>query len=459
MKNRLLFIYLAFGLSFIVIIIISLLLLKKFTSINESNFWIEHTHEVKNQILKVEMNLIEAENSQRGFLLTEDTVLLQPLTRTQKIIFKEIDSLKQLTRDNKEQQEIVKKLKETVSLRYQVLYATINNIADGRLHEFLKNRERGDKIMQEFMRLSQQMDNVESELLKERKKQQSLLEFAAPWYLGMVLLVSLFFQLVSFIIIIGAFKRRQVHQKLLENKIKELNATNAELEQIAFVVSHDLQEPLRKMRIFVDKLVSQYKSILNEEGKMIAAKISSSSARMQELLNDLINYTQVTKNEGEVKQVDLNQTFDEARRELDDIIKQKNAVIRVDYLPTVDGHHKQLYLLFYNLLDNALKFSKANTSPVIHVSASLADGREVGSANMFTKITFNDNGTGFKNDLSKKIFILFRRFHSTDSPVSGKGIGLAICKKVMLNHNGYISAQGEPGEGATFYVYFPAGID
>lgn len=114
------------------------MLLKKITSIKDSNIWIVHTHEVKNQILKVQMNLIEAENSQRAFLLTEDTVLLQPLTQTQKIIFKQIDSLKQLTKDNKEQQEIVKKLKETVSLRYQILYATIQNVSDGKLNEFSK---------------------------------------------------------------------------------------------------------------------------------------------------------------------------------------------------------------------------------------------------------------------------------------------------------------------------------
>ena len=455
MKNRLLFIYITFGLSFIVIFIISLLLLQKFISIKENSALVEHTQEVKNQILKVQMNLVEAENSQRGFLLTEDTVLLQPVTQTQKIIFKEIDSLKQLTKDNIEQQQIVKKLKETVSLRYQILYATIEGKSGSKLNEFLRNKENGNRIMQQFRHLSEQMYDVESRLLKKRREQQSLLEFAAPRYLGLILLLSWFFQLVSFFIIVKAFKRRQLHQKILENKIKEVNATNAELEQIAFVASHVLQEPLRKIRIFCDKLVTHYKNFLNEEGKIIIEKISSSSKRMQELLSDLINYTHVTKNEEEVNRVNLLKCFRQACEDLDAVIKQKRAIIQVGELPEVDGHYKQLYFLFYNLLDNALKFSKPDVPPVIDISASFADGAEVSSSNTFVTITFSDNGIGFAKEFNQKIFVLFRRLHANDSSIPGKGIGLAICKKVMLNHNGFITAKGEPDAGAAFYLFFP----
>lgn len=225
------------------------------------------------------------------------------------------------------------------------------------------------------------------------------------------------------------------------------------MEQIAFAASHDLQEPLRKIRIFSDKLVVAYKSFLNEEGKIIVEKISSSSKRMQELLNDLINYTHVTKNDEEIKHVDLNRCFHEACKELDGAIKQKSAVIKAGQLPIVSGHHKQLYLLFYNLLDNALKFSKTDVPPVINVSVSY-EKSDIKASNMFIKLTFSDNGIGFGKEFSEKIFILFRRLHNSASPIPGKGIGLAICKKVMLNHNGYITAKGEEGVGASFELYF-----
>lgn len=455
MKNRLVFIYVAFGVSFIVIITISLLLLQKIISIKESNFQVELTHEVKNQILKVQTHLIEAENNQRELLLPADTALLQPLSQTQKNTLREIDSLQRLTKDNAQQQEIIKKLRSAVSLWFQAMYATMDDVAAGAHQRFAANRQKENMMLQRVMQLCQQMDDVESNVLKKRREQKSILEFTAPWYLGLILLLSCFFQLISFFIIIKAYKRRQIHQKILEHKIKELNATNAELEQIAFVASHDLQEPLRKIRTFSDKLSIQYKSVLNEEGKAIVEKISFSSQRMQELLNDLINYTNVTKNEEEVRQVSLKKCWDQACQELNDIIQQKSAIIKVGELPMIFGQNKQLYLLFYNLIDNALKFSKKDIPPVINITCMQVKGTEVNSSHMFFKIVMSDNGIGFKKEYNKKIFVIFKRLHANNSPLPGKGIGLAICKKVMMNHNGFIIAKGEEGIGATFYLYFP----
>ncbi len=412
----------------------------------------EHTHEVKTQILKVQADLIVAENNQREFLLSKDKSLILPVSETQKSTLREIESLNRLTVDNPYQLQLIKKLKEEVSLWYQILYVTIDS---SDVVHFTSNIEKGNKTLQQVMQLCEEMDKVEADLLQKRKKQIRTLEFAAPWYLGVILVVSCLFQLISFLIIIEAFKRRRIHQKILEQKIKELNATNSELEQIAFVASHDLQEPLRKIRTFSDKLIIQYKSALDKEGKIIVEKISIFSHRMQELLNDLINYTQVTKNDEEVKKVDLNICFADVCKELSDVIKKKSAVIRVDELPIADGYYKQLFLLFYNLLDNALKFSKQDVPPVINVVASQVTGKEVNSSNMFIKIAFGDNGVGFEKEYKKKIFIIFKRLHPKDSPLRGKGIGLAICKKVMLNHSGYITAEGETGTGATFNLFFP----
>lgn len=455
LKNRLLFIYGAFGLSLLVIVIIALLLLKNFISIKESDLLVEHTYEVKNQILKAKADLIEAENNQREFLLLKDRTLLLPVSQTQKSTFREIDSLKSLTADNMEQQQLIKKLKGNISLWYQILYATIDDANDDETNFFNANSEKGNRILKQIMYLLDQMNYVESNLLKKRKEKKSTLEIAAPRYLGFILLVSVFFQLISSFTIIAAFKRRRIHQKIIEQKIKELNATNSELEQIAFVASHDLQEPLRKIRTFSDKLIIQHKDVLNKEGKIIVEKIAVSSQRMQELLNDLINYSHVTKNEEEAKKVDLKICFDEACKALEEVIKKKNTVIKVDGLPIVEGYYKQLYLLFYNLIDNALKFSNPGDPPVINVVASEETGEEVNSANMFVKIAFSDNGIGFEKEFSEKIFIIFKRLHATSSPLKGKGIGLAICRKVMLNHNGYITAKGEAGAGATFNLYFP----
>ena len=452
MKNRLLVIYVSFGTSFFVTIIISFLLLQNIISIKKSNYWLEHTYEVRNQILKVQADLIQAENNQREFLVRKDKALLLPVSETQKSTLREIDSLKRLTIDNAGQQKQIKKLKEAVSLWYQILYVT-GDSSDS--EHFAINLEKGNNVLKQVMQQSTGMDKIEADLLKQRKEHISGLEIAAPRYLGLILTVSCLFQLVSFFVIIEAFKKRKIHQKILERKIKELNATNAELEQIAFVASHDLQEPLRKIRTFTDKLLVQYKSALDQEAKIIVEKISVFSKTMQELLGDLINYTQVTRNDEKPVNVDLKVCFAEVCKEMGDEIKKSGAVIRVDALPTVEGYYKQLHLLFYNLLHNALKFSRQNVAPVIDVAPSEITGDEVNSSQMFIKIAFRDNGIGFEEEYSKKIFVIFKRLHPNNSPLAGKGIGLAICNKVMLNHNGYITAKGQPGAGATFDLYFP----
>src|SRR4051794_36261756 len=144
---------------------------------------VEHTHVVKNQIQTVQINLIEAENSQRAYLLTKKELYLQPLKQTQKEILSEIGTLKKLTDDNPSQQGIIKKLRETVSKRYQILYATIKNYSDGDTTEFLSSADSGRLVMQEFMAIAKSMDEEENKLLIARKESQKLSELAAPKYL------------------------------------------------------------------------------------------------------------------------------------------------------------------------------------------------------------------------------------------------------------------------------------
>lgn len=431
------------------------MLLRNFTSVEESDSWVEHTYEVKNQILKLKANLIEAENNQREILLSKGDTSSLPISKTQKSTFKEIETLKRLTVDNLQQQQLIKKLRETVSLWYQGLYATINDKKDGELDHFSVNLNTSNANLQQVMLVSDDMEKQESKLLKIRKDKKDLLQNTAPRYLGVILFVSCIFQLGSFTVITRAYRRRKSNEQLLEKKVKELNASNAELEQIAFVASHDLQEPLRKIRTFSDKLTINYKTSLNEEGRMIVEKISLSSQRVQELLNDLINYTTITENAEEPTQVDLSECLEKVLEELVDAIRIKGATIKAGWLPVVAGHRNQLAILFYNLLDNSLKFSKAGKTPVITVSSQTVSGKELRAPNMFSKITIEDNGIGFEEEFNKKLFVIFKRLHASNSEIPGKGIGLAICRKIMTNHNGYIAAEGKIGEGAAFHLYFP----
>lgn len=454
MKKTFEYVYLSFGISIVIVVIVSYILSGKISSIINKSSWVEHTHKVKNQILQVQLDLFKAESAQREYLLTENDSLLAPLRKTQISMFREIDSLRFLTRDNEEQQSIIVKLKQAVSQRYQVLYQTMHAEKDDQLSEFLNNSAKGKQAMANFTVLANQMNEVENKLLTERTKDKEFYENEAPKYLILVLTISCVFQIISFFIILKAFRKRAQYEAILENKIKELNIANAEMEQIAFVASHDLQEPLRKIRIFSDRLL-HLSSGLSEDGEIITSKILTASKRMQELISDLVSYTRVTKNEEIIQLVDIKACVEKVCHSFQQVIDKQGAIIDIEELPVIKGYYNQIVTLFSNLIDNALKFSKTGCPASIKISWQKADGKEVGSEKKFEKITISDNGIGFKKEYSEKIFVIFQRLDNTNSSLSGKGIGLAICKRIMINHSGQIMAASQPDEGAVFNLYFP----
>lgn len=422
---------------------------------------IEHTYLVRNEILKIKLYLIQAENNQRGFLLLKDSALLNPLSETQKNIFQELEKLSQLTKNNVEQKQILIKLKNDVSRRYQVLYQTIDFATEGNIGRLKISARNGIEIMKDFQHLALRMEQIALIQLQESEKNKRTLEKFTPLYLNLVLIISCIFQTLSFFFLFKELRRSNLYYQQLERKIQELNASNTELEQIAFVASHDLQEPLRKIRTFSDRLINNHKENLNDEGKLVLGRIAYAASRMQGLIEDLVNFTNISKTEEGLHPVRLKYCIEEAIKQLYELKKAKAAVINFNQLPVIEGYSKQLQLLFVNLIDNALKFTRANVSPIINISSSLVAGSTIEQnykkteTRTFYKISVSDNGIGFDKDFTHKIFIIFQRLHTQNSLYSGKGIGLAICKRVMVNHDGYITATAEQGVGATFNVYFP----
>lgn len=454
MRRRIKYIYLAFAISFIVTIIISILYLDQFSALQKSKDDLERSYQVKNKILIVQSYLIEAENTHREYLITEHKELLKYLRETQVALYKEIDNLKELTEEVREIAQIIVKLKEIVGARFALIYESINAGNSANITVFLQNMEKGKQTMSEFKSLYNQMDAIESTLFIERKDRSNWLHFSTSFYLKLVLILSILFQLISFLIITESFKRRIRYQNILENKIKQLNLSNSEMEQIAFVASHDLQEPMRKIRTFSDKLANHYCRDINKDGQKLIEKIGTASTRMQELLADFINYTTIVQSNEEAQKVNLEKVLDDVRNDFKEAIENKKAIINVDTLPEIIGYNYQLHLLFSNLLDNALKFSKPNILPEINITVADVAGVETDIDRIYIRISFIDNGIGFEKEFAERIFMIFQRLHPQDSSYLGKGIGLAICKRVMVNHDGFITATGEPGVGATFNLYF-----
>jgi PAS domain S-box-containing protein len=243
----------------------------------------------------------------------------------------------------------------------------------------------------------------------------------------------------------------------LDQKNKALENLNSELSSFVYVASHDMKEPLRKIQTYV----SMFDEQLSERGKTYLERIGSSAARMQSLIEDLLSYSQVSNDSSAVEELDLNQLLDTVKHDLEVPIAQRKAIVQSSTLPKIKGVRFQLYQVFLNILSNALKFSKEHEVPQVKIHADVVSRsaelppRLAGLNQSYHHITIRDNGIGFEAENSNRIFEVFQRLHPKHT-YSGTGIGLAIVKKVMDNHNGLVMAESQPGSGAAFHLYFPA---
>jgi len=256
----------------------------------------------------------------------------------------------------------------------------------------------------------------------------------------------------------------------LENKVEErtlslsnanalLKRSNDSLEQFATIASHDLQEPLRKIRTFSVILNERYGKDLAGEARELISKINLAAERMSGLISDVLNFSKVL-DANVFEQVDLNVILQNVRNDFDMLIDQKQAVITQDELPVIKAVPLQMNQLFYNLLGNALKFSRQEAAPVIHISYRMLAPAEVkahpslNSETSYCEIVVADNGIGIKEMFMEQIFLIFQRLNANEH-FEDTGIGLALCKKIVLNHKGEIFVHSKEGEGTEFHVLLP----
>jgi signal transduction histidine kinase len=243
----------------------------------------------------------------------------------------------------------------------------------------------------------------------------------------------------------------QLNRQLVQN-INSLESANKDLEQFAFMASHDLQEPLRKILMFSDRLFQKYQHVLQDDVRLIN-RIQSSAERMQALIIDILAFSRLSIDKTNFVKSDLRNIVQEILTEMDDEVVSKKATVRIDNLPVLPVNPRLMRMLFHNLISNALKYCRKDLPPQIRIfseNSFVVNNRD----KKYCRIFVEDNGIGFDQKYSEEIFGMFKRLHH-DSEFSGTGIGLALCKKIVEQHNGFIAAQSQLNNGSKFIVSLP----
>ncbi len=251
-------------------------------------------------------------------------------------------------------------------------------------------------------------------------------------------------------------KIRELNEELLLN-ITHLENANQELDRFAFMASHDLQEPLRKIRMFSDLVYTRNEDLLPASGKEHLRKIQTSASRMQTLIQDILMFSRISTVKEPYTLVDLNTLFEELRADMSELIEEKNAELIVDKLPSIRCNARLMTMLFSNLLNNSLKYVYKGVTPVIRITYEISNtksGKMSTASEKHCRIFMEDNGIGFDQQYADLIFGMFKRLHH-HTEYEGTGIGLTLCKKIAEVHSGSISARSKVGKGSTFIVSLP----
>lgn len=425
--------------------------------------WIVHTNEVKGHILSVSETLLRAENLHRGYLLSKDAeyridykVTLKDL-RSKFVLFEEKVS------DNTSQLEDVEEFKRLIEERISIMDNNLENYIVGTAAEnrSYKNRDEVKKIIADIKDTRDSLLSEENRLLAERKNtydtiyNTSLIVLA----LGLILMIYSLYMLRKRLLplfnilaaqnddLIAAITDKEMEITLKEEQVNlnkelihQLEEKNVQLNQFAYIASHDLQEPLRTVDNFIDLFEEDYGDKLDAEAGQYFSFIKGATSRMNMLITGLLNYSRLGKS-GVKSKVELNKLIEEIKADFSTRIEESNAIITYDKLPTVSGFPLELRQLFANLISNALKFMPADKQPKIHIICT--------ESSKFFTFKIKDNGLGIKKEHISKIFNMFTRLHSAKE-YKGTGIGLAFCQKIVDLHQGTISVESALGTGSTF---------
>ncbi len=456
-------------LTFLLILLTGILSIYSVRNLNSNVHWTLHTKDVLQLSGELYGSILETESNLRGYSLTGDARFISEYSNDKRISLKILDSLRRLTSESKIQELNFKQLGYEISEKFLLSDSILNMV---RVNDTQKSLEisliviRGKKITQKIKDAISQINEEENSFLAKTNTGLHRNLNILPAILLFTTLIGVGAGALS-LYSLYQYNKNKVqgdiriadYQQQLKDQIQLLYESNKELEQFAYVASHDLQEPLRKITSFSDLLMEQYKSNLDGDEALYLERIHHSASRMRLLINDLLNYSRVSRLLP-IEKLDLNAIIVAVKEDLEIPIKEKNATIEVTPLPVLTGNNSEFRQLFQNLISNSLKFSIQGTRPHISILAEDANSEDLKHlpgydiSKQYLSIKITDNGIGFNQEYADKIFIIFQRLHGRDE-YEGTGIGLAICKKITEKYGGTIFARSAPGKGTTFVILLP----
>jgi len=465
--------YFIAGFSLIIILAAILLALYTITDNYKSLSYLDKAYGINARIDKIHSILKDEENQQRGYLITFRPVFLRTLPYSKKTVRREFVSLNTILKNETEQQKHLIALGIEIDLKLEALEMARNYFRSGHIQQdsLRKIFTRGDLIMDNIRKTITKIKKIEYRrfsALREKtftKSELSVFIIALTSGISILLLISILLALKREHNSKTTFEDKLLtSEKQLQQQVIMLNSSNKELEQFAYIASHDLEEPLRKIGSFSERIQGKLKDYPDEEVTDSLQRLNTSVTRMRTLISDLLNYSRVTRMLDINEQVSLDSVFRQITEDLSLALSAKRAKLIIEPLNEVKGNNTQIRQLFQNLLSNALKFSDKEV-PEIKVSASYILSEELYKMpwakelalkhKKYYCIFVKDNGIGFELQYLRQIFIIFQRLHGR-SEYEGTGIGLAICKRIVENHEGFITAESEVAKGTTFIVGLPA---
>lgn len=428
--------------------------------------WVSHTKDVLAAGDDLLLTMTDAQSDQRGFLLTGNEAFLSQYAAARDKLPGKLVVLRQLTNDNPKQQANIRRLSSLIQVRVSKMEKVLALRPGGHLPEVqaIEAILSGTTLMAQIRQEFSDIADEENRLLAERIRKERLIEIELGSLFAIGIATSLF-------LLYGAYRVIQQYAAMrddaeeairtinanLETRIRERTAelegvnrmlarSNRDLTQFAYIASHDLQEPLRTVGSYAGMLARKYEGKLDEQADKYIRFVVDGAMRMQNLVRDLLAYSRAGTGALNREFVNVSLVLERAKESLHLAITEHKAQITTDSLPAVSVDAGRLAQVFQNLIGNALKFSKPEESPAIHIGA-WRDTRE-------WVFVVSDNGIGFEPEYAQKIFVIFQRLHRVGA-YTGTGLGLAICQRIIETHGGRIWAESEPGVGSKFFFTLP----